>query len=415
MQRWLKFAKYLPEFGWTPVIYTPSNPESPSEDESLAKDIPGEAEILQTPIREPYDIYRRMVGVSKDEKINTGFLQESDRPKRTEGFSRWVRGNFFIPDARVWWIKPSVRYLLDYLKEHPVDVIISTGPPHSMHLIAEKVKRKTGIPWLADFRDPWTEIDFYHELHLSRWADRKHHRLEKRVLEGADLVLGAWPAMDDIFRKHARPKKLEVITNGFDADDVNSGQPEMDKQFTIAHVGSFSPARNPVGLWEALAAMKKSIPGFAEDLRLKLAGKTDHSVRSALDSFGLSQHLDQHSYIPHEQISAFQQSSQILLLVANKAATSAQIIPGKVFEYFSAGRPILAICPEDGDLAEMVRKSQTGEVVNHDDAERTRAIIERMYQQYKAGELEVNGKGVEQYSRKALTRRLAGLLEALIT
>ena len=133
-----------------------------------------------------------------------------------------MRGNLFIPDARKWWIKPSIVFLKRYLADHPVDAIVSTGPPHSMHRIALGVKRVTGLPWIADFRDPWTQIDFYQDLHLTRYADRKHHRQEREVLEGADVVTGAWPSMQTLFYQHASPKRVEVITNGYDPADAVS-------------------------------------------------------------------------------------------------------------------------------------------------------------------------------------------------
>ncbi|NTW26696.1 MAG: glycosyltransferase family 4 protein, partial [Lentimicrobium sp.] len=170
VQRWLKFVKYLRESGWEPVVYVPENPEYPAIDESLAKDIPDGIEIIKTPIWEPYSFYKKLIGAGKGERINAGFLSEKKRPGLTEQFSIWLRGNFFIPDARKFWIRPSISFLTRYLEKHPVDAIVSTGPPHSMHMIALGVKKRTGLPWLADFRDPWTNIDFYHELMLTTWA-----------------------------------------------------------------------------------------------------------------------------------------------------------------------------------------------------------------------------------------------------
>ena len=173
VQRWLKFSKYLRDFGWEPVIYTPENPESPDVDKSLLKDIPPGIEVIKKQIWEPYDAYKRFIGQKKDEKIQAGFLSEKKRNPLFENISVWIRGNFFIPDARRFWIKPSIRFLIKYLAAHPVNAIVSTGPPHSMHLIALGLKKKLNIPWLADFRDPWTTIDFYHQLHLTRQADKK--------------------------------------------------------------------------------------------------------------------------------------------------------------------------------------------------------------------------------------------------
>ena len=186
VQRWLKMSKYLPENGWQPVIYTAEDAEYPVEDQSLEQDVAPEAEIIRRPIVEPYTFYKKFLGIKKGEKVKAGFINEGTKKAGwKENVSVWLRGNLFIPDARCWWIKPSVHYLKNYLKEHPVDAIISTGPPHSMHLIAKALHKKFNIPWIADFRDPWTDIDFYTDLKLTRYADRKHHRLEKVALDGA--------------------------------------------------------------------------------------------------------------------------------------------------------------------------------------------------------------------------------------
>jgi hypothetical protein len=197
VQRWLKFVKYLRNFGWEPVIYTPSNGEIPVEDLTLFKDIPPGIEVLTLPIWEPYDLYKKFIGQKKGEKINTGFLTERKKPRLTEKIAVWLRGNFFIPDARKFWVKPSIKYLTEYLVNQPVDAMVSTGPPHSMHLIAMGLHQKFKTPWLADFRDPWTNIDFYADLMLTKSADALHHRLELAVLHSATKVVSIGRTMSD--------------------------------------------------------------------------------------------------------------------------------------------------------------------------------------------------------------------------
>ena len=185
VQRWVKFAKYLPSEGWQPVIYTPSNPEYTAVDHSLEADIPAQAEIIRRPILEPYGIYRALMGkgASVDIKSLTAGAREGEVTEISSGkksfkqrLSLWIRGNLFVPDPRVTWLRPSVRFLCKYLKEHPVDVIVTTGPPQSMHLIGEKVHAKTGIPWIADFRDPWTQMYYLKHLPLTRCSWNKLYR-----------------------------------------------------------------------------------------------------------------------------------------------------------------------------------------------------------------------------------------------
>lgn len=209
VQRWLKMSKYLPEYGWQPVVYTAENAEFPVDDPSLEKDVSPEAEVIRRPIVKPYN-----------------FLGLKEKQKGWKGnLSVWVRGNLFIPDARCCWVKPSVKFLTEYLKEHPVDAIISTGPPHSMHLIALKLKEKLNIPWIADFRDPWTEIDYYDDLHLTKWADKKHHRLEREVLTKADKVV---TVSSDGARRLGRigNRNVRVFPDGFDSENDMTASPQ---------------------------------------------------------------------------------------------------------------------------------------------------------------------------------------------
>jgi len=307
VQRWLKFVKYLRQFQWEPVVYCPSAAEYPEQDLSLIKDIPEKLELLQHPIWEPYEIYKQFIGRGKDEKISAGFLAEEKRASLMEKISIWVRGNLFIPDARKFWIKPSVRFLSEYLTTHPVDVIISTGPPHSCHLIARKLRKKFDIPWIADFRDPWTNIDFYPDLMLTGLADKKHHQLEKAVLTEADAVIAVSPGLAAEFNV-IYPREYHVITNGFDGDDLQSSAEIItDKKFSLVHIGSLVPARNPEKLWKVLNKMVCEESEFKDDLEIKLVGKVDYSVRESIEREGLSSFLNKIDYVPHSEVATIMQ------------------------------------------------------------------------------------------------------------
>ncbi|HZV44618.1 MAG TPA: glycosyltransferase, partial [Saprospiraceae bacterium] len=246
VMRWAKMTKYIAAYGWQPVIYTPSNGETGMHDESLLKEIPPDLEIIKTPIWEPYELYKAFLGRSKKDKVYSGFINEKKKPSLAQRISVFIRGNFFIPDARMFWIKPSIQYLKEYLQTNPVDAIVSTGPPHSMHLIAEQIHKITGIPWIADFRDPWTNIDFYRDLQLTSMADKKHHRLELKVLKNASrIVTVTWRSRDE-FKALCGRDDIEVVPNGFDeADFPRIGSSQLDQDFTFVHVGSMNKDRNP--------------------------------------------------------------------------------------------------------------------------------------------------------------------------
>lgn len=412
VQRWLKFVKYLRNFGWEPVVYTPENPEYPAIDNSLLKDIPQGIEIVRTPIWEPYSFYKKLVGAKKNERINAGFLSEKKRPGLAERFSIWLRGNFFIPDARKFWINPSIKFLVKYLKQHPVDAIVSTGPPHSMHMIAHGVKKRTGLPWLADFRDPWTNIDFYHDLMLSSWADRKHHKQEMSVLKKADEVVVISNSMKTDFLKLLK-RDYSVITNGYDQDDIAGVDVRIDERFSVAHIGTMVKTRNPLLLWEVLSEEVLKDTDFANELEIKLVGSVDYSVTESIEAAGLGNYVNKISYVPHNEVVKIQQQSQVLLLLINDTPNAKVILPGKFFEYMAARRPILCIGPRDGDAAEVILETNAGYVSEKDDKESIRKAINELYSRFRTGKNIVDSKGIARFSRESLTGRMAECLSVI--
>lgn len=410
VQRWVKFAKYLRQYGWEPIIYTPKNPEYPSIDHSFEKDIPADITVLKTPIWEPYNVYRNLTG-KKNQAINAGFISENKKQSWKDKLSIWIRGNFLIPDPRRFWIKPSVRFLSDYLKENPVDAIITTGPPHSMHLIGMGLKKNfPSLPWVADFRDPWTNIDFYKDLNLTWLADKIHHKLEREVIQNADTVLVVSRGMEEEFAP-MKPKKLQVITNGYDESDVQVGTLTLDGRFSISHIGTLNAARNPRIVWKVLSEICAENIDFKKDLQIQLVGKVDFSVMEDIQSYGLQEQLLKIDYLSHSEAIAKQNSSQVLMLLINQSGNAKGILTGKFFEYLAAKRPILAVGPTDGDAAVVLNETGAGVIVDFADEQATKTAIQNYYNQYKKGTLSVQSESVERFSRRSLTGELAGLLD----
>jgi glycosyltransferase involved in cell wall biosynthesis len=412
VQRWLKFVKYLRNFGWEPVIYTPENPEYPEADESLFKDIPIGTEVIKRPIWEPYNAYKHFIGQKKEEKIQAGFLSVKKKNPLGEKISVWIRGNLFIPDARKFWIKPSIRYLLEYLAEYPVDAMVSTGPPHSMHLIALGLKNKLNIPWLADFRDPWTGIDFYHKLRLTKKSDKKHHRLEKNVLARADRVtIVSWNWALDFYKLY--PRQYEVITNGFDPDDFNLSGQKIARSFELTHIGSLNKDRNPEMLWEVLAAICSENPGFRDELQLRFIGKCDRSLFQSLEKHQLLSLTEKIEYLPHEDVLKESAGSQVLLLLLNNTPNVMGIVPGKIFEYLATRRPVLCIGPTGGDSARIIREAKAGITCDFDDKTAIKAALLELYGRYKQGTLQNQEGEIDSFSRKVLTEKISSLLNGM--
>lgn len=354
VQRWLKMAKHLPPQRWAPVVYTPENPEIVHPDPQLARQVPPGTEVVRRPINEPYAWYKRLTGRKASDRVHLGFIKEQGRTGWREELAVWVRGNAFVPDARVWWVRPSVRFLTRYLRAHPVDAIVTTGPPHSMHLIGLGLKERTGLPWIADWRDPWTNIDFYRQLKLTRFADKRHHRLEHEVVRHADVnVAIGWTMAQELEGLGSR--RTEVITNGFDPDDMPHPPPPVDEQFSIVHVGSMTATRDVPELWHMLAEMCRNDMEVAAKLRVRLIGPVDRTVLASLEKAGLADRTELLGSMDHDRALVEMQRARVLLLSVNDTPNAKGVLTSKLFEYIAACRPILAIGPSDGDVARVLR------------------------------------------------------------
>lgn len=409
VQRWLKFVKYLPEFGWEPIVYTPENAEYPVFDEDLCKDIREGTLIIKRKIWEPFQLYRLFTRRKKDEKISTAFTSEVESNQGRENIANFIRSNFFIPDARRFWIKPSIKYLSHYLREHPVDVIVTTGPPHSMHLIGMGLQKLLGIKWVADFRDPWTNIDYFSELKLSSLARRRHHQLEKKVVKQADKLV----IVGEIWKNEMMDigaSDVAVITNGFDPDDTQAKTTALDEKFSLAHIGVLMKHRNPETLWKALSELVQTSDEFRQDLNLVLIGSVDVEVMNSLKKHGLGEFTQKTGYLSHAEAVRYQKKSQVLLLPINNTPNARGMLTGKIFEYMASGRPILVIGPTDGEVARVVGETQSGLVSDFDDLETLKSHIMSYYKLYKKGRLKADTKNIEKYTRRELSRRLGEVL-----
>ncbi len=410
VQRWLKFSKYFRQFGWEPIIYTPSNPDFPINDETLLKDIPKDLTVLKTQITEPYDIYRKIMRKKKTETVNQGFLSEGKENTLMQSAMIWVRGNFFIPDARKFWIKPSISYLSDYIIKNKIDAIISTGPPHSMHLIAMGLKRKFNLPWIADFRDPWTQIDFYSQLKLSSFADNKHKKLEHQVLTQADKVVTISPSCGKDLEKLGN-RKVDVITNGFDMDDFKfDSDLKLLDGFLFHHIGALNKDRNPYTLWKVLGDLCKEVSDFKKDLIIKFTGKTDAIAFESLKQNGIIDNSQKTDYLSHTDVVKLMSQSPVLLLALNNTPNNAGVLSGKLFEYLAAKRPIFGIGLPDADAAAILKSTQAGTMVHFDDYEGTKKAVVELYQKYKTNQLFINSSSIDNYSRENCAKDYAYLL-----
>lgn len=405
VQRWVKITKYLARQGWTPVIYTVQNGHYPQLDESMVKDVAANAEVIKRPILEPHGIYQRFAP-----KRGSNTDEISQKKKSFVGrFSTWIRSNFFIPDARSLWVSPSVRYLKQYLRQHPVDAIISTGPPHSVHLIAMKLKQVLSIPWLADFRDPWTTMDYYHDLLLTRWADKKHHLLEKEVLTTADAVTVVGHRMKEEFG----PKRggvVHVLPNGFDEEDF-AGEVTLDDRFTLMYVGSFFGRINPTNLWRVLGQLKKENHPLMQKLCIRIMGHVAPPVLQSLEENELMSYLEVIPFQPHAIATREMKRAAVLLMGVD--VRTKFVLTGKLFEYLGAGRPILGFGPTDGDAARIVEETGAGKFFSFEEEANLRAELINWFDQFIGSKLNLDPKGTAVYAHRTLASNVNTILTEL--
>jgi hypothetical protein len=413
VQRWLKFVKYLRDYGWEPVVYTPLNPDFDLKDDQLLSEIPPGVEVLKQPIQEPFTWYARLVGKKADAQVNPVMKGDSKLTWKAR-LALWIRANVFIPDSRMLWIRPSVRYLVSYLKENPVQALVTTGPPHSMHLIGLGLKKKIpNLPWLADFRDPWTRIDFYHELPLEAWADRRHKRLERAVLQTANRIVVVGKQMQEDLLKDGI-EQVDVVTNGFDPADIDLSQPiKPDKKFTILHIGMLGKARSHPIFWQGLHELRQENPDFAQDLEVHIYGVTDPIVQNQISGLGETSWVHFLPYVSHEQVIQIQRQARVLLLSINNVPSAKGIITGKIFEYLAIGRPILCIGPTDGDAAHIVNEAGAGPVVGFEDLKVLKKSVMELYRKWQAGTDIENQGSFNKYSRKELCGDIARALNSI--
>lgn len=407
VQRWLKFVKYLPEFGWNPTLFIPENPSYPLMDEGLKKEVPENLNIIKTRIWEPYQIAERLNKSNK--KYKAGQFDVKQNQSWKSKLSIFIRGNFFIPDARVFWVKPSVKFLKKYLKENHFDAFVTTGPPHSMHLIGLQLKKEfPDLKWIADFRDPWTEISYYKHLKLTKSADKKHRSLEHQIFGNADITLAtSYTDAENFIKKGAN---AFCITNGFDGEISVVNKEQKSNTFILSYIGVLEQLRDPKMLWQTLIKICSENIDFKNDLQLKFVGKIDPNILSALENSILKECINNLNYLSHSKSVEEMQSSNLLLITNFNNEASAGIIPGKLFEYLQTGNSILSIGPKKSDVAKILLETKSGKHFSTDDKMLLEDYILEKYLQWKTREPFENRADISKFNRRNLTKELAEIL-----
>jgi glycosyltransferase involved in cell wall biosynthesis len=401
----LKFAKYLPEAGWEPVIFTPENPDFDLKDETLLKEISPNLEVIRFPIWEPYQLFAK---VKKQGKSHPGRILEQQKKGFLEKVAIWLRANLLVPDPRVFWVKPSVQFLNQLLQEGQFQAIITTGPPHSLHLIGQKLKQKHGLPWLADFRDPWSQWEFLDTLPMLSFIRRRHEALECKVLQQADVVVTISPTFQRDLEKLSG-RKIDLITNGYDPADIPADfhpRPKLAKRLHLVYTGIIDAIRNPLPLMQAL---KAEFEAAAEEVSWTFVGKVSEQVQQQVEADPwLQAHVHFAGYVPHHQVFEFYATTDALVLILTDTKNAKGNIPGKLFEYLATGLPVLALGDPQGDSSKILSQAGAGAVLGHGDLKGMQAKLRELYAS--AGTQQTLGS-LEPFSRKTGSRQVAELLD----
>ena len=410
VQRFLKFSKYLREFGWEPIILTVDNGSYPSTDKTLEQDIPEGLEVYRSQSFEPFRWYNLLKGKkTKDTTVGAIGLQGSSFFQR---LALYVRANFFIPDARVGWNRFAIRKAHLIFKEHQIDAIISTGPPHSSHLIANALKKTHHIPWIADLRDPWTTVFYNAFFPRTESTKKRDKQLEDLVLKNADSISVVSNGMLEEFSDRA--KDISLIYNGFDDEDFKSLKKNNTEKFTISYVGNFKPNQNAVVVWECLKELSHKTPQFKSDLKIVLTGNVDPSIVKSIQENGLEEQLSLEGFAAHHTAVQRMLDANLLLFVIPVSERNHLIITGKLFEYLATGNPILAIGPKGGNASALLTDAKRDDMLDYGDKNLIMKQIENAYQNWKKETpADFSHEDLERFTRKGLTEKLANKLNNL--
>ena len=407
VQRWLKFVKYLSKIGYTPIIFTVKKASVPNLDDTLLADVPSNAVVHKTNAYEPVEFYYWLSG-QKNKKVEIGLTELKKIDSPIKKLAKYVRSNVFIPDAKIGWYFGNRKKLLNLVKEEGIATIITTGPPHSTHLFGDYIKKRLGIKWIADFRDPWTGIMYEKLLSRTNRSKKKNSELEQSVLDNADQIIVVSNGLKQEFKEYE--DKIEIIHNGYDTDDLMGLKAVNGEWFELTYTGNFKPNQNLESLWKVIFELKNEIEGFSEAFRLKLVGNVNETIVDSISEFKISELVLFEDFVPHHDALRIMMNANVLLLPIPKTKDNNLILTGKIFEYLASGSRILSIGPVGGDADKILRDCHRAPMIAYEDegALKNRLMDEfNQWQSNKQLVLKHPGTHHEKFSREFLTEQLS--------
>lgn len=408
VQRWMNFALELKSRGWEPVILTPENPQFDVKDQDLFERVKS-LKTYRIPIWEPFQLFHRITGNKERKNIQHGLALDKEKKSFLTNFFIWLRGNVFVPDSRIFWVRPAAKYAIELIEKEDIAVLVTTGPPHSMHLVGKKIKKKLSVKWLADFRDPWREWDVLDQLRTSSIVKKVHSRLERSVIESADEVI-------TVSKRLADSLGAKVLNNGVGLEKAGAGAFAPDKsKFTIGYFGMLNELRNPSELWVALEELCQEIPDFYRQLSIKLAGVVSANTKHEIGQLRhLREKVEFMGYLPHNEVQNQYSTCNILLLLQNRTSNSKWILPVKLFEYLKARRYILCLGPKESDLGDLIEGKDVGAIVSSFAVQELKSIVQEVFEKRIIPSKSDGDELIQRFSHQTLTTTLEGYLNDLI-
>ncbi len=406
----LKFAKYLRDFGWEPIVLIPTKADYPYLDENNWEDVPKGITTLTCPILEPFSLFKLVSGKKKDYALSNPVDVKGKKQNIIDKFGIWVRGNFFIPDARSLWIRPAVKTALKYIDENQVDAILTDGPPHTNTRIGYLIAKKTGIPWLADFQDPWSQVDYLPKYKLTKLAWYIHRKMEQQVFKSASKITSASPGFTAQLESIGA-KDVSTLYYGYDEADFTDISIKPKSKFIITHAGLLGEDRKPQNLFKVLNELCNSIPTLKNDLEIRLMGNVDYSVIESIKEQNLYTYTNLTGSVSRKKVIESISESSVLLLLINKAYNASARIPAKIFEYIRTGNKILALGPLQSDINDLLQDIKRPGTIEYDNVKKLKHIIETAYQEYMdKKENTIIDPSVVKLSNREITKKLANFL-----
>ena len=401
VQRWLKFVKYLPEFNIEPILFIPKNANYPLLDKSLSDDVNKDLKVIQFPITEISGFLPKFKFLNS---VRSGNISKPHNQSLLQKIIFFIRGNLFIPDMKIFWKSSSVNFLSDYLPKNNIDTIITTGPPHSVHLIGLELKRKLNINWISDFRDPWVKLNYLNRFHLLPSTRKSHISLRNKVLINSNAVIVTSERLKDLFSNIT--SNIYKITNGF---DYIIKENNLDNKFSISHIGSLYPERNPKFLWDSIEELFEG--SFKKDLQINFIGNTSEKIKKELSRRKFHNHIRFYDYVNYNRALELMCSSQAFLMIEVNDEESSYAIPGKLFDYLNSKRPIISIGPNISEVSEILNNTNSGKFFNYDDKRNLKLYVNQLYKNYKNGTNIISDKSkIDMFKRINLTKKLSEVI-----